>query len=76
MFSSSFEDHLKHLDQVFSRLKSVNLKLNPSKCDFVKDEIKYLGFVLSTKGVIVDQERVQAVKEYPILKIEREIRSF
>ena len=76
VFSSSFEEHLKHLDQVFSRLRSANLKLNPSKCDFVKEEIRYLGFVLSTKGVIVDQERVKAVKEYPIPKTEREIRSF
>ena len=76
VFSSSFEEHLKHLDQVFSRLRNANLKLNPSKCDFVKEEIKYLGFVLSTKGVIVDQERVKAVKEYPIPKTEREIRSF
>lgn len=76
VFSKSFKDHISHLEQVFSRLRDANLKLNPEKCDFVKDKIKYLGFILSSKGVDVDKERVKAVSEYPVPKTEKEIRSF
>lgn len=47
VFSQIFEEHLNHLEQVFSRLRDANLKLNPDKCDFDKGEIKYLGFALS-----------------------------
>lgn len=76
VFSQTFEEHLIHLEQVFSRLRDANLKLNPEKCDFGRDEIKYLGFILSAEGVVVDKERMKVVKEYPIPKTERDIRSF
>lgn len=56
VFSHSFEDHISHLEQVFSRLRDAYLKLNPEKCDFVKDKIKYLGFIISSKCVDVDKE--------------------
>lgn len=76
VFSHSFEDHIFHLEQVFSRLRDAYLKLNPEKCDFVKDKIKYLGFIISSKCVDVDKESVKAVSEYPVPKTEKEIRSF
>lgn len=76
VFSQSFEYHISHLEQVFSRLRDANLKLNPEKCDFVKDKIKCLGFILSSKGIYVDKERVKAISEYPVPKTEKEIRSF
>ena len=42
-FSSSFETHLKHLGQVFDRLREANLKLQPTKCHFAVKELKFLG---------------------------------
>lgn len=51
--------NLKH---VFSILRDANLKLNPRKCDFLKDKIKYLGFILSSKGVDVYKERVKVIR--------------
>lgn len=76
VFSKTFEEHLTHLEQIFSRLRDSKLKLNPDKCDFGKSQIKYLGFILSANGVDVDKDRVKAVSEYPIPKTEKEIRSF
>jgi len=43
IFNGSFEAMLSRLRQVFLRLRSANLKLNPKKCSFFKREIKYLG---------------------------------
>jgi len=40
IFSEDFEGMLKRLEQVFFRLKSANLKLNPKKCSFLRKEIK------------------------------------
>ena len=39
VFSSSLSDHFDHLQKVLSRLKSVNLKLKPSKCQFMRKEV-------------------------------------
>ena len=39
----SLEDHLNHLGQVLNRLSEVGLKLKPSKCHFLTQQVEYLG---------------------------------
>ena len=51
VFSSSLSDHLDHLQKVLNRLKSVNLKLKPSKCQFMREEVEYLGHVVTRSGL-------------------------
>jgi hypothetical protein len=48
--SENWEDHLRHLGVVLSRLREVNLKLNPSKCCFATESIVFLGHVVSKEG--------------------------
>ncbi|MCP4491083.1 MAG: hypothetical protein GY820_27770 [Gammaproteobacteria bacterium] len=43
VFSENMDDHIKHLQEIFSRLKKHNLKLNPSKCKWAKDTVIFLG---------------------------------
>ena len=61
-FSSAFEDHLRHLEAIFSRLKQHNLKLKASKYEFQKSEVTYLGHVVSEDGVKTDPEKLDALK--------------
>ena len=51
IFSHSYEEHLQHLDAVFERIKQHGLKLNPSKCKFFQRRLKYLGHIISEKGI-------------------------
>ena len=76
IFSSSFEEHLHHLDLVFQRLRKANLTLKPSKCTFGAQRVMYLGHYLSTKGIEVDPDKIKAVKEFPRPKNPREVRGF
>ncbi|KAL6421071.1 hypothetical protein ACFW04_013595 [Cataglyphis niger] len=76
IFGESFEDMLSRLRQVFSRLRSVNLKLNSRKCSFFKREIKYLGHVVSQQGVTTDPEKIATVENWPIPQIKKQVRSF
>lgn len=76
IFSKNFEEHLTHLTQVFSRLKNANLTLKPTKCHFGVPKIKYLGHVLSKQGIQVDEDKIEIVKKYPILKTQQEVRQF
>ena len=51
IFSETAEQHLKHIQIVFAKLREANLKLKKSKCSFFKKEIHYLGHLLTTDGV-------------------------
>ena len=58
VFSHTPEEHALRLKAVFNKLKAAGLKLKPSKCDLFKKEIKYLGHVVSNKGVSTDTDKI------------------
>ena len=76
IFSKTLDDHIERLRSILQKLKSAGLKLKPSKCDFFKRKITYLGHVVSEQGVETDPEKVKAVKDWPIPKTVTEVRSF
>ena len=46
VFSETFEDHIKHLGEVFERLRKANLKHKISKCEFIQKQLNYFGHVI------------------------------
>jgi DUF438 domain-containing protein len=50
--------------------------LQPEKCVFAQSEVQYLGHVISREGIRASPDKVKAVKEYPIRKTVKEVRSF
>ena len=56
-------DHLNDLQETFNTLRSYNMKLNPSKCVFEVTARKFLGFMVSQRGIVVNPEKVQAILE-------------
>ena len=57
--SRTFEAHLQHLRQVFTRLREANLKLKPKKCLFLRDEVSYLGHVVTREGIRPDPSKTE-----------------
>ena len=51
-------DHLNDLQETFDTLQSYNMKLNPSKCAFRVTAGKFLGFMVSQRGIEVNSEKV------------------
>ena len=49
---------------------------NLKKCTFCTDSVIFLGFVVSSRGVEVDQEKVRAIQEWPTPKSASDVRSF
>ena len=76
VFSETFEDHIKHLGEVFDKLRKANLKLKISKCEFIKDQMNYLGHVISNDGISVDKQKVETVQNMEAPKTIRDVRSF
>lgn len=75
-FGRNKEIHNKNLMTVFERFRKMNLKLNASKCDFMKTQLLYLGHVVSAKGVLPDPEKIRVLQNYPIPKTADEVRRF
>ena len=76
VFSQTPEEHLHRLQAVFNKLRAARLKLKPSKCDLFKQQINYLGHVVSNEGVSIDSEKIKSVTEWPQPTTATKIRSF
>ena len=46
------------------RIREVGLKVNPSKCQFIRKEVEYLGHVITPEGLRPNDKLVGAVKDY------------
>ena len=61
IFSSTFEKHLIDIDEVLSRFKFAGLKLKPTKCTFADNEVEYLGFRITDKGLAASNSKIEAI---------------
>jgi hypothetical protein len=66
VYSTSIEDHLQHLTQVFSTLLTAKFYLKLSKCLFAQQKLEYLGHIISGKGVQVDPSKISAMVDWPV----------
>ena len=64
IFSKSFSDHITQLETVLSALQTAGLKVKPSKCQFLKQEVAFLGFVVSKSGLHADPRKIEAVMNW------------
>src|SRR5271170_6207110 len=67
IYSKIKEKHLKHVHLVLRKLKEHCLYGKLSKCEFMKNEVKYLGHYISAKGISVNHRKIEAIKSWPIL---------
>jgi len=74
--SSTFTEHLLHIDLVLDKLTSASFTVNATKCQFCKPEFKILGHIISDEGVKEDRERTEAILRYPVSKNQRQLRKF
>ncbi|RDX94011.1 Retrovirus-related Pol polyprotein from transposon 17.6, partial [Mucuna pruriens] len=76
IYSETLDEHIEHLHAVLNVLRKNKLYGNLKKCSFYLESVMFLGFVISSKGISVDEEKVKAIREWPTLKNANEVRSF
>lgn len=76
VYSRSETEHQQHLGCVLETLGRHQLFVNRKKCAFGQTVVDYLGHVVSANGVQVEQEKVQAILEWPSPKNVKELRGF
>ena len=69
------EDHLNDLRETFNTLRQYNMKLNPSKCAFGVSSGKFLGFIVSQRGIEANLETVRAILEMSSPRTTKEVQS-
>ena len=61
--SRTRSEHAQHLDKIFHLMRGYNMKLNPTKCAFGVNVDKFLGFIVTQRGIEVNPNQIKAVME-------------
>lgn len=64
MYATSIEDYEKKLIDGFNRLKKFNLKLQLSKCSFMRKKVNHSGHVITDESVKPDLQKIKCVLEF------------
>ena len=74
--SQTFSEHIEHLGQVFARLRKASLRLKARKCLFLRDEVPYLGHIVTKDGLKPDPMKTEKMRLYPTPMNISQVRQF
>ena len=75
-YSDNIQTHLIHLELLLRNLRRANLTINLEKSQFSRQEIVYLGYRLTTSGVQATEDKVAAIRNFPIPKNQKQLKGF
>lgn len=76
VYSENRKKHTKHVRMILQRLRDAGLQVDVQKCSFGVTEVRYLGLIITTKGVQMDMEKVSAVLDWAIPKTVKDVQAF
>ena len=76
VYSKDRESHDTHLQVVLETLRKEQLYAKLSKCEFWKNEVSFLGHIVSKEGILVDLKKIEVAIEWKPLRNVTEVRSF
>jgi hypothetical protein len=76
VYSYSLDEHLWHLNEVFTRLEKAEFTLNRDKLHLAQREICFLGHSVSDQGVKVLPERIELIRNFPLPRNLKVVRRF
>ena len=76
VFSATVEQQMERLRLIFDRIRSAHLQLKPKKCHLFQEEVSFLGHRVSAQGVTTEEDKVQAVREWPVPQTVKAVRAF
>lgn len=76
VYGRTLEEHNIRLNNIFKTLGAYDLRLQTEKCKLLKTEVVYLGHLITSKGILPDPSKTECVKNFPIPRKTRDIKSF
>lgn len=74
--TSTFKEHLEILNDVCTTLGRAGLTVNFDKCEFCKEELRYLGYIVGSQGLKTDPLKLDCIKNFPRPATARQLRAF
>ena len=76
VFSKTPEEHTKHLNKLFGRLRQFGVIINLTKSQFGISELQFLGHVVTEKAIKPSPSKVEAIQKYPLSKDVKQLRTY
>ena len=76
IFSQNETEHEQHVREVLRQLQQHNLYAKLSKCEFHRQDVRFLGLRVGADGVSMDPDRVDTIKDWPMLESFHDIQVF
>ncbi len=76
IYSKNIEEHHNHVRKVLQKLLENNLYAKLEKCEFDKNEVEFLGYILSGKGVSTDPKKIKSIEEWPRPESVKDVQRF
>lgn len=76
VYSETLDDHAEHVRQVLTKLQEADLRVKGEKCEFNKEQVEFLGFVISQNRIQMDDNKKDAVRKWPTPTSVKEVQSF
>ncbi|XP_071918723.1 uncharacterized mitochondrial protein AtMg00860-like [Coffea arabica] len=76
VYSSSLQEHLKHVVEVLNILREQQLYAKRSKCAFAQTHVEYLGHIITAEGVKADPRKIEGMMKWPKLENVKQLRGF
>jgi len=64
VYNRTFDDHVEHHRALFETLYNTKLYEKLKKCHFCQENIVFLGYIISSSGVNVDEEKIKVIKDW------------
>ena len=75
-YSSNKSTHYQQVKEVLRQLRKHRLYAKPEKCEFNRDRVEYLGYILSSEGLTMVADKVQVIWDWPELRKVKDVQSF
>ncbi|UYV61651.1 K02A2.6-like [Cordylochernes scorpioides] len=76
VYGSSLEEHNERVRQVLKKIQEEGMTLNPEKCQFGVKTVKFLGHTLSSEGLFIDEEKLDAITKMEAPRSTKELKYF
>jgi len=75
IYSENEEQHIEQVKQILEALTKAELQVKPQICEFHRNNVEYLGFIITTEGLRMDPAKITTIIEWPVPKKLHDVRS-
>ncbi|SCV69279.1 BQ2448_2299 [Microbotryum intermedium] len=76
IYSKSQAEHVLHVQKVLEKLQEAQLFAKATKCEFHRDRVEFLDYIVTNNGITMDESKVSSIKNWPLPKNVKDVQIF